>query len=346
MNAATPLLAARPQIAVTGAAGFTGGALVGRLLESGFPVRALVRVGQQPGRQLHRRERRGTPDEGALTVVRGDLADARALPALVSGAEVVIHVAAMFRTEGPRDQFFAVNHHGTERILAAARAAGARRFVYCSTIGVHGDVKETPADELSPFNPRDAYQESKLKAEEACRRAMDEGEMEVVILRPCSIYGPGDLRMLKLFRMLARRRFLMVDAGHPNFHPVYIDDLVEAFIAAATMAEAAGETFIVGGPRYLPLEEYVALAAAAVDAPPPRWRVPFGAMNVAAKGCETACALLGIEPPLHRRRLRFFKHNRAFCIDKARMVLGFEPRIDIEEGFRRTVEWYRSARFL
>jgi nucleoside-diphosphate-sugar epimerase len=337
MKAVTEIAAARPRIAVTGAAGFTGGALVDRLLETGCSVRALVRNGQKPGRL----GRRGLPD--TLEIVHGDLADARALRTLVEGADVVIHVAAMFRTEGPRDVFFEVNQRGTERMLATARAAGARRFVYCSTIGVHGDVDETPADERSRFNPRDPYQESKLKAEEACRQAMREGGMEVVILRPCSIYGPGDLRMLKLFRMLARRRFLMVDAGEPNFHPVYIDDLVDAFIAASTVADAAGETFIVGGPRYLPLKEYVALAAAAVDVPPPRWRVPFGVMNVAAKACESACALLRVEPPLHRRRLRFFKHNRAFSIDKARKVLGYAPRVDVEEGFRRTVEWYRSS---
>jgi nucleoside-diphosphate-sugar epimerase len=252
----------------------------------------------------------------------------------------------MFRTEGPRDVFFEVNQRGTERMLATARAAGVRRFVYCSTIGVHGDVHQAPADERSPFNPQDPYQESKLKAEEACQRAMDAGGMEVVILRPCSIYGPGDLRMLKLFRMLARRRFLMVDAGDPNFHPVYIDDLVDAFMAASTVPEAAGETFIVGGPRYLPLKEYVALAAAAVGVPPPRWRVPFSVMNVAAKACESVCASLRVEPPLHRRRLRFFKHNRAFCIDKARNVLGYQPRVDVEEGFRRTVEWYRGSGFI
>jgi nucleoside-diphosphate-sugar epimerase len=333
-------------MAVTGAAGFTGGALVDRLLETGFPVRALVREGQEAGGHLGQTERRVPRNADALTNVHGDLADIRALRALVEGVEVVVHVAAMFRTEGARDVFFEVNQRGTERLLAAARAAGVRRFVYCSTIGVHGDVQETPANERSPFNPRDPYQESKLKAEEACRRAMYEGGMEVVILRPCSIYGPGDLRMLKLFRMLARHRFLMVDAGDPNFHPVYIDDLVNAFIAASTVAEAAGETLIVGGPRFLPLKEYVALAAAAVGVPPPRWRVPFGVMNVAAKACESVCALLRVEPPLHRRRLRFFKHNRAFSIEKARRVLKYEPRVDVEEGFQRTVEWYRRSHLI
>jgi dihydroflavonol-4-reductase len=338
--------AARPLIAVTGAAGFLGGALVQKLLDDGFRVRALVRPGQRPAMGLNRVETRSPSNGEGLELVQGDLANRQALMQVVDGAEVVMHVAGMFRTESSRTKFFEVNQAGTERMLWAARAAGARRFVHCSTIGVHGDVHDGPADEQSPFNPCDAYQESKLKAEEACAKAMEQGGMEVVIVRPCSIYGPGDLRMLKLFRMLLRRRFLMVVAGAPNFHPVYIDDLVMGFVAAANVAEAAGETFIIGGPRYLPLEEYITLAAATVDAPPPRWRVPYPLMELAARACEGVCVPLRLEPPLHRRRLSFFKHNRAFRIDKARRVLRYEPRIDVDEGFRRTVDWYRSQRLL
>ena len=346
MSAEPTLTMAAPLIAVTGAAGFLGGALVRRLLDEGFKVRALVRRGQSPAMDFNGVETLSPSNGESLELVHGDLANRQALMQVVDGAEVVIHVAGMFRTEGPRTKFFEVNQAGTERMLRVARAAGARRFVHCSTIGVHGDVHDGPADEQSPFNPCDAYQESKLKAEEACAKAMEQGDMEVVIVRPCSIYGPGDLRMLKLFRMLLRRRFLMVTAGAPNFHPVYIEDLVMAFVAAANVAEAAGETFIVGGPRFLPLEEYISLAAAAVDAPPPRWRVPYPLMELAARACEGVCVPLRLEPPLHRRRLSFFKHNRAFNTDKARRVLKYEPRIDVEEGFRRTVEWYRSQRLL
>jgi dihydroflavonol-4-reductase len=336
----------RPLIAVTGAAGFTGGALVRRLLSDGFPVRALLRPGQQVMPATGGGPHEPRADQGRLEITRGDLGDEAALAQLAEGAEIVIHVAAMFRKEGLREHFFEINHRGTERMLAAAQAAGARRFVHCSTIGVYGHVSDGPANEQSPFRPRDAYQESKLKAEDACRKVMASGDMEVTIIRPCSIYGPGDLRMLKLFRMLLRRRFFMIGNGEANFHPVYIDDLVSAFIAAARRPEAVGEDFIIGGPRYLPLREYVRLAAAAVGAPQPRWRVPYSLMEAAAEACERVCKPLGIEPPLHRRRLSFFKHNRAFCVDKARRLLGYEPNVDIEQGFGATVRWYRSEQLL
>ena len=335
-----------PLIAVTGAAGFTGGALVRRLLDDGFPVRALMRTGQRIATNTGGSQQQPADGHERFAIARGDLGDPAALARLVEGAEIVIHVAGMFRKEGPREQFFEINQRGTENMLAAARAAGARRFVHCSTIGVYGHVAGGPADEQSPFHPRDAYQESKVKAEEACWKAMASGEMEVTIIRPCSIYGPGDLRMLKMFRMLLQKRFLMIGTGEPNFHPVYIDDLVSAFITAAQRPEAAGEAFIIGGPRYLPLAEFIGLAAAAVGAPQPRWRVPYSVMEAAARMCERVCTPLGIEPPLHRRRLSFFKHNRAFSVDKSRRVLGFEPNVDIEQGFRSTVRWYRSEGLL
>ncbi len=336
----------RPLVAVTGAAGFTGGALVRRLVRDGFPVRALVRQGQEMSMDAGDPQEQRSHGRPGFDITVGDLEDRAALARLVEGAGIVIHVAAMFRKEGRRERFFDINEKGTENLLAAARASDVRRFVHCSTIGVYGHVSDSPADEHSPFDPRDAYQESKLKAEEACRRAMAFGDMEVTIIRPCSIYGPGDRRMLKLFRMLARKRFFLIGTGEPNFHPVYIDDLCSAFIAAAQRPEAAGEDFIIGGPRYLPLTQYIGLAAAAVGAPPPRWRVPYSVMEVAAQVCEHVCTPLGVEPPLHRRRLSFFKHNRAFCVDKARRLLGYEPSVDVEQGFRNTVRWYRNERLI
>lgn len=320
----------KPLVAVTGATGFTGGALVRALLAEDYRVRALVRDG-----------RRLTTDHPGLERITGDLADRQALAALVRGAELVMHVAAKFRTEGPLERFASVNHQGTVNMLEAARSAGVRRFVHCSTIGVHGDVHRGPADEESPFNPRDNYQRTKVMAEDACREEMARGNMEIVIARPCAIYGPGDLRMLKMFRLLSHRSFVMIGDGKPNFHPVYIDDLVDGFLATMRVPEAAGEAFILGGPRYLPLADYVATAAAALGVPPPRFRLPYRVMNGAAWACEAVCRPVGIEPPLHRRRLTFFRHNRAFSIEKARRILGYSPRIDLEEGFRRTVAQYR-----
>lgn len=319
------------KVAVTGISGFTGSVLVNKLLQEGYEVRALARSPSD------------IPPRENLQVIEGDLANQAALDELVQGADTVFHIAAMFRSEGKYDEFFAVNVEGTRLLLEASKQAGVRRFVYCSTAGVHGHVAavDAPANENAPFNPRDAYQETKLIAEKLCRSAHGK-DIEVVIIRPCAIYGPGDLRMAKMFIMLNKGMFFFVGNGQPNFHPVYIDDLVQGFMLAMTVQSAAGETFIIGGPRYLPLREYVAIAARAIQAPFPKITLPYSLMNSAAWLCEAVSIPLGIQPILHRRRLAFFKHNRAFDISKAQQMLGYSPQITLEEGFRNTVAWYKQ----
>jgi nucleoside-diphosphate-sugar epimerase len=326
---------AKPIIAVTGATGFTGGALARRLLSMGYRVRSMTR------RSLSEAER-----QGGIEWIEGSLDDTDAFASLVEGARFCFHIAAMYRSEGSREDFLRANRDSTQALLAASRSAGCERFIYCSSIGVHGDVADTPADENAPFDPRDPYQESKLLAEQLCRDEMMRPGMDIVIIRPCAIYGPGDTRMLKMFRMVQQGRFLFIGSRRPNFHPVYIDDLVDGFLLAMTSDNAPGGVFIIGGRNYLPLRDYVATAAAVLNVPVPKWTLPYGLVKLAAHGCELLCALLGVQPPLHRRRLTFFKHNRAFSIARAEQVLGFSPAVSLEEGFRRTVAWYRNEGLL
>lgn len=323
----------RTTVAVTGGSGFTGAALIKRLLDEGYKVKALIR---NPST---------IPFNECLEIVRGDLGDRVALEKLVEDVDTVFHIAAMYRSEGRYEDFLAVNYEGTRALLEASRYANVRRFIYCSTIGVHGTVEQTPADETAPYSPRDPYQETKLMAEKYCLE-MHGHDIEVVVIRPCGIYGPGDTRMLKMFRMIDKGMFFFVGDAQPNFHPVYIDDLVQGFMLAMQIKAAAGEAFIIGGPRYLPLREYVATAARALGTHSPTLTIPYVLMSMMAAGCEWLCKPFGVSPPLHRRRLTFFKHNRAFSTDKAKRLLGYQARIDLDEGFRRTVAWYREQGLL
>lgn len=320
-------------VAVTGGSGFTGGALIRKLLAEGYVVRALAR------------DPATIQSIDNLEVIPGSLGDRDALAQLVDGVDTVFHIAAMYRSEGSYEEFIAVNVDGTRNLLEASKFAGVRRFIYCSTIGVHGTVAYTPSDETAPYNPRDDYQRTKLMAEQYCLQAHGHG-IEVVVIRPCGIYGPGDTRMLKMFRMINKGTFFFVGKGRPNFHPVYIDDLVQGFMLAMTSEHAAGEVFIIGGPSYMPLRDYVGTAAEAIGVRKPNISMPYGLMNAAALICEALCKPFGIQPPLHRRRLTFFKHNRAFSINKARELLGYRPQFELDEGFRRTVAWYRQQGLL
>jgi dihydroflavonol-4-reductase len=324
-------------VAVTGATGFLGSHLTERLVEEGLRVRLLVR---NPAK--------GTRFQNiADAIAIGDITDRRALCDIIEGADAVFHLVSNFRsTSDLPSQYHATNLEGTLAALDIAQAAGVRRFVHCSTIGVHGDVQHTPADETAPYAPGDLYQETKMLAERACLERATNSGMEIVVVRPCSIYGPGDLRMLKMFKMLARRTFVVLEPCDANFHAVYIDDLVEGFIRAMRTPDIAGEAFIIGGPRYLPLRDYIDTAARAVGAPSPAIRLPYELMDAAAGVCERLCVPLRVRPPISRRRVRFFKNNRAFSIAKARERLDFVPKVGLDEGTRRTVAWYREQGYL
>lgn len=322
---------------VTGGTGFAGSHLVHNLVRDGQQVRVLARSAEK-ARQI-------LPPE--VDVVEGDITDPDAVARSVEGQEVIYHLAAAFREAGiPDSRYHEVHVDGTQYLLEAARAEGIRRFVHCSTIGVHGHVEGGPIDESAPHAPTDIYQETKSEAEKLALDFQRRHQFPLAVARPASIYGPGDMRLLKLFRMIANRRFVMLGSGEPCFHMVYVDDLSRGFRLAAEREEAIGEAFIFAGERTVPLKELVKMIAAAVEVPAPRWRFPVAPVMLAAKVMKAVCVPLGIEPPIYPRRVGFFTHNRSFSIEKARNLLGYCPQVDLETGIRRTAEWYRDHGYL
>jgi len=323
------------RVLVTGAAGFTGGRLAQTLLAAGDTVRALTR---SPVPALA---------EAGAEVVTGDLRDAAAVERAAAGVEVVYHIAAIYRQAGLRDEVYrAVNAAAVRTVIDAAARAGARRVVHCSTVGVHGDIEHPPAREDAPLRPGDIYQVTKLEGERIAREAAEDTEMEVVIVRPTGIYGPGDRRLLKLFRGVARGRFATLGSGRIFYHLTYIDDLVEGFRLCATVPGAAGRTYILAGPEVTTLNELVAIVATEAGVAPPRLHLPVWPFWVAGALCETACAPLGIEPPLYRRRVDFFTKSRKFDISRARAEIGYAPKVGLREGVARTLAWYRANRWV
>jgi nucleoside-diphosphate-sugar epimerase len=261
--------------------------------------------------------------------------------------DVVYHIAALFRPENvSRREMWEINVQGTANMLNAAIQAGVKRFVHCSTIGVHGDVKNPPANEDAPYAPGDHYQESKTEAERVVLRYMDQNRLPLVVFRPGGIYGPRDLRFLKLFKAIQRRRFVMLGSGQVIYQMVYIDDLVDGILLCGTRAEALGKVYILTGAEPVTLNQIVRSIAAALDVPPPRLRFPVTPVYVAGLMCELLCKPFGIHPPLYRRRVDFFRKTRCFDISKAQREIGFQPKTDLHTGIRRTADWYRANGYL
>ena len=269
----------------------------------------------------------------ASRVVEGDLADAEALDRLVSGQDAVLHVAAVYRTAGhPDDYYREVNVRGTGRLLEAAARHGVRRFVHTSTVGVHGHVENPPADESAPLAPGDIYQETKAEGEALAFDYHRRRGVPVSVVRPGAIYGPGETRLLKLFRAIARGRYAIVGTGRTFYHPVYIDDLVAGFLLALDRDQAVGEAFLICGPSYVSQQDLAALVAKHTGGRVLPFRIPARPIQWAGDLVEAICVPLGIEPPLHRRRVDFWTKSRAFTIEKARRLLGYDPKVGLDEA--------------
>lgn len=320
------------RVLVTGATGFTGGALAKKLIERGDQVVALVRKSAN------------TKALGALGVelVYGDITDADAVQRAAEGTQIIYHIAAVYRTAGHPDSYYeAVNIQGVQHVIDAALKHKVGRTVHCSTIGVHGDIEEIPSNEESPFNPGDIYQRTKLAGEQLFAEAMANG-LPGSIFRPGAIYGPGDLRLLKMFKQVKRGFFPLFGGGKNLYHLSYIDDLTDGIILCGEHPNAVGERFILCSNEYDTLKALTATIARQLNVKEPNLSLPVAPLMLAAKVCEALCKPLGIDPPLHTRRVEFFVKSRAFDNSKARKLLGYEPKIGTEEGVKRTIAWYED----
>jgi nucleoside-diphosphate-sugar epimerase len=326
------------KILVTGGTGFTGSHLARRLLQAGHQV---VVIDNQQG--LFFDELKGLGAE----IFIGSVADENLLRKVVQGCEVVHHLAAAFRKVNlPKSVYWDVNVEGTRRLVAEALRCGVRKFVYCSTCGVHGDVKQGPADENAPISPEDYYQYTKFAGEKVLADYLGNG-LKIVILRPTAIYGPGDPeRFFMLFKMVRKGRFFMFGDGMAHYHPVYIDNLIDAFELAAASENSDGEAYLIGDAHYHTLNHLVAAIAEASGVELTTRYLPFRPLWTVAAVCELVYKPLRVDPPLFRRRVDWFRQNRAFSIEKAGRELGYRPKIGLKEGLARTAEWYRAQGYL
>ena len=323
------------RLLITGGTGFVGSRLAIRAREFGHEVRATgMRNTAAEAANAEQLARLGID---VLVLPIGELARA---PGAFEGVDAVIHLAAaQHEANVPDDYFRDVNVRGTEALLEASRGAGVKRFVYGSTIGVYGD-REGLIDETTPARPDNIYGVTKLEAERlVLARSAD---LHAVVVRISEVYGPGDRRLLKLFRAIRRHRFLNVGAGTNLHHPIYIDDLTQGLLLAAAAPAESGDVFVLPGKEVVTTEAMVAAIAAAVGARAPRLRLPLWPILGGAVLLETVLRPLGIQPPLHRRRVDFFRKSFSFDGSKAAALLGFAPQVGFAEGALRAARWYED----
>jgi dihydroflavonol-4-reductase len=318
---------------VTGGSGFIGTHLIQDLLQRAWKVRALV-------------HHRPLPAADGLEVVQGDIRDFDLIRKCQRDIDVVFHLASAlgFSLIG-REEFFGINAGGTETVLKAAQEAAVGRVVHFSSAGVLGHVRSGQvADENHPLDPQDIYDQSKLKGERIARRYAEQG-LDLVIIRPGWVYGPGDRRTFKLVKSIAAGRFFLPGPGRTLQTPVHIRDLLAGTHLCAERGRK-GETYNLAGAQALPVRDIVAAIARAAGRKPPRLRLPLLPVKTAARLMGGAFSLIKKEAPLSLSRLAFFIHPKPLSIHKAADELDYKPLIEFEEGMRETVRWYRDNGWL
>jgi nucleoside-diphosphate-sugar epimerase len=326
------------KLLVTGGTGFTGSRLVEYLINKGHEVSALD---NQKGILYDHLIEKGA------NITLGTVTDRETVKKCLKGVEGVFHLAAAFRQiNATKKTYWNVNVEGTRILCEEALKKPLKKFVYCSTQGVHGDIKNPPGDEDSPIVPVDYYQYTKYESEKVIREFTAKG-LKSVIIRPTAIYGPGDPeRFFYLFRFTKKGKFYMFGNGKALYHPVYIDNLNDGFYAAWKSSRNSAETYIIADLQYFTIKELVKKVGQSMGIKVKFIQLPFLPLYMAACLCEFICIPFKISPPLFRRRVDWYRQNRAFKIDKARREINYNPRVGIEEGLRRTAEWYIDNNYL
>ncbi|GFO59331.1 UDP-glucose 4-epimerase [Geomonas silvestris] len=315
------------RVLVTGAAGFVGTALCSRLVREGYQVRAVLREG---GRTLL--------PAGVEGVALPALGGATDWGEALEGVDLVVHLAARVHqlretAPDPLAAYRAVNVQGAVRLAREAARAGVRRLVFASSVKVHGEGGGDPYRELTPPAPLDPYGISKWEAEQALWRVAEETGLEVVVLRPPLVYGPGGrANFFKLFRVIERGLPLPLGSLKNRRSLIYLENLVDALLTALRHPAAAGETFLVSDGEDLSTTQLVRRAAQALKVP--ARLVPFPA------------ALLRLAGVLSGRNATVQRLTGSLAVDSSRIRerLGWRPPYSVGQGLEETARWYLAAR--
>jgi len=318
---------------VTGASGFIGTHLVENLHQNNWQVSIF----------LHRQR---MSEENKYGIFRGNVLDLECLREALQGTDVLFHLAAALGSSliGEKE-FFRINVEGTDTVLRAAREAGVKRIIHFSSAGVLGSIKENkPAGEDSIPAPISVYDKTKLEGERIALRYAQEG-MDIVVVRPGWVYGPGDRRTFKLINAIAKKRFLLVTKGTARQTPVFIEDLINGVLICVSEGQR-GEIYHLAGSEVLTIKDIVSVIGDAAGVKIPSLTLPLSPVKLAAVSLEKVFALFKREAPLTEGKLSFFIHPKPLSIKKAKRELKYKPSTKFKKGMEETISWYKRRGWL
>jgi len=324
------------KICITGATGFIGSRMALYFIEQGHEVVILALINNE-----HEKANSAMLASKGVKVVIGDVSQIEKVKESLNGVDWVFHLAAAQHEAGVPDEYFRrINVDGTKAMLEASLEMGVKRFIYGSTIGVYGYAMDGELDEESRLEPANIYGVTKLEAERLVLSYQD--KMPVTAIRISETYGPGDRRLLKLFKGIRKNRFFIIGDGENIHQLIYVDDLIRGMEKAASSEEAIGEVFVLAGAEKLSTTDMCRAVGSALNKNRSLPKFPMWPFTILAIIMEKVFPLIGKEPPLHRRRLDFFAKSFYFKNNKAISKLDFSPQTSFERGAELTAQWYQS----
>lgn len=327
----TSTQATRKRAFVTGASGFVGGAIA-RDLAQDHDVLALSRSEASDARIR----------AAGATPVRGDLASVSA--ADLEGVDCVVHCAAWVEPWGHREDYWAANVDGTDRVLAAAREAGAARFLHMSTEAVLWRGQDlVDVDETAPYPAKTPflYAETKAESERRVLAANASGRFETIAVRPRLVWGPGDNALLpEAIAMIERGAFSWIDGGRVRTSSTHIDNLV-AGVRAALDRGQGGEAYFLLDEGTVEFRDFLTRLLSAHGVEAPDGSLPGWLARPAAALVETIWRTLRLKstPPITRHAIGLLCCQCTLDDTKARETLGYRPQVDRATGLEALAKW-------
>lgn len=322
------------RILVTGAGGFIGSHIAEKFAKDGYSVVAFSR--QVPVSLL---------EHNNIFIKVGDISDVNSLREAIKDVDAVVHCAALLAARTyDRERVYAVNYYATQNLLELAYRNKIERVLHISTGGVLGGIDKPPADETSPYNPEDLYEETKMLAEKKVLEYVGKG-LNALIVRPTWSYGERDKRVFKLVNSIKKRKIIKIGDCKNIQHPVYISDLVNGILLALEKG-VKGSIYFVGGDEYITTNDVIDIIANILKVKILPFHLPIIPMKKFAQALDSIYKQLGREAPFSMVKLGFFIKNRAFSIEKAKRELNYHPKVKFKEGMEKTIKWYYEQKWL
>jgi len=321
-------------VLITGVNGFIGSHVARKFLSEKHNIRGLVRKTSDLS----------LINDLDIELLTGDICDISSLEPAVKNIDLLVHIAGFASDWGKYNDFYKSNILGTQNIVSVANNAGVKRMVHISTVAVHGFGFRN-FSENSPFSDRlNNYAKTKKLAEEWLFNSIEDISMEITCIRPGNVFGPDDHTFMdKYLKSVETGRLAQINHGRSYTCPCYVENLADAIYLAGFSKNAVGEAFIITDGLNISWNEFNDLLASELGTKMSSISVPFVIAYIIAFLMEIFYKLLFIRraPFLTRYRISNGGKDYHFSIEKAKSLLNWEPKVNLSESVKRTVEWFQ-----